>query len=49
MPILYGAVAYREDCIPDFENEIASWYLAKTGAQISHQSPALIEEQRQEK
>lgn len=30
MPILYGAVAYREDRIPDYETEIASWDLAKT-------------------
>ena len=30
MPILYGAVAYREDVANDYENEIASWELAKT-------------------
>jgi len=32
MPILYGAVAYREDCIADYEAEIASWDLEKTYA-----------------
>jgi hypothetical protein len=30
MPILYGAVAYQEDRIPDYEAEIASWDLVKT-------------------
>lgn len=30
MPILYGAVAYREDRIHDYDPEIASWDLAKT-------------------
>jgi hypothetical protein len=29
MPILYGAVAYREDQIPKFEQEIASWELQR--------------------
>jgi hypothetical protein len=29
MPILYGAVAYREDLISQFENEIASWDLER--------------------
>jgi hypothetical protein len=29
MPILYGAVAYREDLIPQFEGEINSWDLEK--------------------
>jgi hypothetical protein len=27
MPILYGAVAYREDEIPRFDAEISSWEL----------------------
>lgn len=30
MPILYGAVAYREDLLPQFENQIASWDLVRT-------------------
>ena len=30
MPILYGAVAYREDRLRDYEAEIASWDLSKT-------------------
>jgi hypothetical protein len=29
MPILYGAVAYREDRLQDYEAEVASWELAK--------------------
>jgi hypothetical protein len=29
MQILYGAVAYREDQIPEFEREIASWDLER--------------------
>jgi hypothetical protein len=32
MPILYGAVAYREDCIQDHEAESASWELVKTNS-----------------
>jgi hypothetical protein len=32
MPILYGAVAYREDRIHNYEAEIASWDLTKTYA-----------------
>jgi hypothetical protein len=32
MPILYGAVAYRDDRLQDHEAEIASWELAKTYA-----------------
>jgi|HubBroStandDraft_3_1064219.scaffolds.fasta_scaffold1309915_1 hypothetical protein len=30
MPILYGAIAYREDLTPQFQAEIDSWDLAKT-------------------
>jgi hypothetical protein len=30
MPILYGAVAYREDLVPQREGEIASWELQKS-------------------
>jgi len=30
MPILYGAVAYREDRLRDYDAEIASWDLART-------------------
>ena len=29
MTILYGAVAYREDRLQDYEAEIASWELVK--------------------
>jgi len=29
VPILYGAVAYLEDCLHQFEDEIASWDLAR--------------------
>jgi hypothetical protein len=29
MPILYGAVAYREDRLQDYAAELASWELAK--------------------
>jgi hypothetical protein len=29
MPILYGAVAYREDQIPRFETEIGTWELSR--------------------
>jgi hypothetical protein len=29
MPILYGAVAYREDLLAQFENESASWELVR--------------------
>jgi hypothetical protein len=32
MPILFGAVAYREDRIPEFEAEIAAWELTKAYA-----------------
>ena len=30
MPILYGAVAYREDQLTIFESEIQSWDLTRT-------------------
>jgi hypothetical protein len=29
MPILYGAVAYREDQLPNFDGEIAAWDLQR--------------------
>lgn len=29
MPILYGAVAYREDLLRQFEGELASWDFAR--------------------
>lgn len=29
MPILFGAVAYREDVMPEFEDEINSWELTR--------------------
>jgi hypothetical protein len=29
LPILYGAVAYREDLLPQFGDEIASWDLIR--------------------
>jgi hypothetical protein len=30
MPILYGAVAYREDLVPQFQPEIDTWDLVET-------------------
>jgi len=29
LPILYGGVAYREDRLPQFDQEIASWDLSR--------------------
>jgi hypothetical protein len=29
MPVMYGAVAYREDLLNEFENESTSWELAR--------------------